>query len=904
MGMVTGWFRRLTGRAHLERDLDRELRFHVDEETERLARTGVPRAEARRRALASFGGLEPIKEAARDARGMRWLGDLAQDLRYAARMMRRSPAFTLAAVVSLAVGIGANAAVFSVTDALVVRPLPVAQPRQLSFLNRAGHDDQNLLFSYPTFDRMRTDVHHASFAAMGSPAGVQATVHGAAQLVTGQLVTGDWFDLLGVRPAAGRLLAPGDAATAGSSAVAVLSYAYWTRAFARDPAIIGSTLPINGVPFTVVGIAGEGFDGMTVGLRVSVWLPVTMQMEAKFFGNASMNNADGHKSWLPQEGVQWLTIIARIPNPTDRGTVLSQVQTIHRRWLEGQTSEMEDAERRSYMLREHVELLPGARGLSPLRDDFSLALTVLMGTVGLVLLTACANLASLLLARSAARGREFALRLSLGAGRARLIRQLLTESLALSMLGGALGVAIGRWGGQALLRLGSSGPNPVPLFLPMDWIFLSFTIALSVMTGVLFGLAPALRFSRASVGSALKSGGRVVDAGSGRMSWGKALVAAQMALSLALMVGAILFLRTFRNLVNVDSGYDRTHVVTARFDPRLAGFKANQLPALFQRLLDQARQIPGVALAALSQAGAVTGSQTTSDITVEGRPRFDGSGNTVREDYVSLDYLQTVGMTIVAGRNFLPSDAGKEPTVAIVNETMARHFFGDVNPLGHKFGYGTPATIEIVGVVRDAKIDGLREAVPPLALYPLAQGPEEFARNLYVRTAGSPDTVKASLARAVQNADPNLAIREVVTLADLTERTVVRERLVSQLTAVFGSLAVVVACLGLFGTVSYSVVRRTNEIGVRLALGASPGGVYWLVLRETLGLVVIGGAAGLAMIIPALKYVSTLLYGLSPRDPATLTMASVVLIAVGLVSGAVPAWRASRVDPLAALRAE
>jgi predicted permease len=392
------------------------------------------------------------------------------------------------------------------------------------------------------------------------------------------------------------LFTAADTTAAGGPPIAVLSHAYWTRAFAREPAVIGTTLAINGTPLTVVGVAAEGFEGMTVGQRVSVWLPVTMQFEARFFGNASMNDADGRKPWLPQDGIQWLTIVARIAPPAKAAAVGAQIQGIDRQWLKGVVAGIRDPQRRAFMEREHVELMPAGRGLSSLRDSFSLALSVLMSTVALVLLIACANLASLLLARSSARGREFALRLSLGAGRGRLVRQLLTESMTLAWLGGLAGLAIARWGGQALLRMGSNGPNPVPLSLPMDWTFLGFTLALSLGTGVLFGLVPALRFSRADVGSALKAGGRVVSAAgtSGSVPWGKVLVVAQMALSLALLVGAILFLRTFRNLIAVDTGFDRTQVVSARFDPRLAGFSEQQLPALYERLLEQARRIPGV----------------------------------------------------------------------------------------------------------------------------------------------------------------------------------------------------------------------------------------------------------------------------------------------------------------------
>jgi predicted permease len=377
-----------------------------------------------------------------------------------------------------------------------------------------------------------------------------------------------------------------------------------------------------------------------------------------------------------------------------------------------------------------------------------------------------------------------------------------------------------------------------------------------------------------------------------------------MALSLALLVGAVLFLRTFQNLLALDTGYERDHVVVARFDPRLAGLTTTQLPALYQRLVDQARLIPGIRTAAMALNGNVSGSARVSSIVIEGRKRAPGSEEDVHEDYVGPDYFATVGITLLRGRDFNLRDDERSPKVAVVNETMARRFFGDASPLAHRFGWDVPVDTEIVGVVRDARVDGLRRPTPMMVYYPLRQHSDEFARCLYVRISGSSVTAKAELARAVAAADHNLAIREVATLAELTERSVSVPKAVSELTGAFGLLAVALACLGLYGTVSYSVTRRTNELGVRLALGASPGRVRWLVLRETMGLVGLGAAVGLVVTLPALTYVASLLFGLSPRDPATLTLATVILLTVGVLAGAVPAWRASRVDPLTALRSE
>jgi predicted permease len=898
------WLMRLFGRERLDRELDRELHFHVDEEARRLEASGVVPVEARRGDLAAFGGPEPIREQARDARGTRWLEDLVKDVRYAVRMMRRSPAFTLAAILSLAVGIGANAAVFGIADALLLRTLDVPRPGELYFLNRAGYDAPNLRFSHPVYERLARDVPGATFAAMGANVRMQADRGDGAKLVVGQLVSGGWFDLLGVTAAAGRLLATDDTANGGGPPVVVLSHAFWVREFAADPAVVGSTVTVNGTPLSVIGVARSGFTGLTVGERVDLWVPVTLQQALRYRSNASIDDADESQPWLSQEGIRWLTIVARVP-PASLAAASGRIASITRADIERRAAGVADADQRAYLLREHVELMPGALGLSSIRDGFSQPLVVLMVTVAAVLLIACANLASLLLARSAARGRELALRVSLGAGRGRLVRQLLTESVTLACLGGLAGLGVARLGSSLLLRLASSGPAPLPIALPLDWRFLGFMAATSLLTGLLFGLGPALRASRGRMGDALRPGGRVTGAASrgGRFTFGRALIVAQVALSLVLLSGAVLFMRTFQNLVTADTGFDRTRVVSARFDPVLAGVPEDELPALYARLLDRARAIPGVSRAAMALKGPVTGSARVSGVSIDRDPYRPGDEGDVREEYVSAGYFETVGMPVIAGRTFVEADDERHPQVALVNETMARHFFGDRDPLGHHFGYGEP-TFEIVGVVRDAHIDGMRRVVPPMAFYPLAQHPDEFAQNLYVRVNGPTDAVRNALRGAVVGADPRLAVREIVTLEELAERTVATNRLVSELTAGFGLLAMMVACLGLYGTVSYSVARRTNEIGVRMALGATAGRVRWLVLRETLSLLVVGSAIGLTLAIWALGYAGTLLYGLSPRDPAALAGATTLLIAIGLVAGAIPAWRASRLSPTLALRTE
>lgn len=900
------WLMRLVRRDRLERELDAELRHHVDEEVRRLEREGLPPAEALRRALASFGGVEPIKEQARDARGTRWLDDLWQDLRYGARMLWRSRGFTAAAVLSLAIGIGANAAMFSVADGLLLRSLPVEKPENLMFLNRAGYGEQNLRFSHPAFLRMQQAVPDARFAARSALARLQVSQGGPAEFAIGELASGEWFDVLGVGAAAGRVLTPDDARELGGKPVVVLSHSYWTRKFGGDPRVVGTTLQVNRVPLTVIGVAEAGFSGITVGSRVDIWLPLTLQHDVRHVSNASMDDADGRKPWVPQDGIAWLTLVVRLPSPASTEAAASRIAAVHRQSLETRVASIEDPEARAYQLRERLELVPASRGLSPLREAFSEPIRILLVTTALVLLIGCANLASLLLARGNARSRELALRLSLGAGRGRIVRQLVTESVLLACLGGVAGLAVARWGGQALLRLAATGPVPIPLDLPFDWRFVGFTIAVSLVTGIAFGLVPALRLSRPDLVEAMKAGRRVAGdlERPTRVPFAKALVVIQVTLALALLVGAVLFLRTFRNLLSVETGLAREQVVTARFDPRLAGFTNDRLPIVYDRLIEQARLIPNARSASLAEMGTLTGgARSSSAILVEGQPVRRGPENNLREDFVDAAHFETVGMTILKGRGFRSHDGASAPKVAVVNESMAQRFFGDIDPVGKHFGYESP-DVEIVGVVRDAKIDGLRRPVPPIAYRLLRQYPDEFPTTLSVRVSGSPDAAKAALARAVAAAEPNLAVRDIATIAELAERTVARERLVSQLTSVFGLLAVAVACLGLYATVSYSVVRRTNEIGVRLALGASPGNLRWLVLRETLVLVGMGVVGGIALVVPTFTFIDTLLFGLSPRDPATLAGAAVGLLLLGALAGLIPAWRASRVDPITALRAD
>jgi len=908
------WMARLLRRDRLERELDKELRFHVEEETNRLAASGVSRDEARRMALASFGGIEPVKEAARDVRGTRWLEDLFRDLRYTGRTMRRNPTFTVAAVLSLAIGIGANTSIFGVLDALLLRTLALPSPAELSYAIRTGPSAEQqrtagrTRFSYPAFVRYADAMKPASTAVAAMSSVVRVQLTGAAgdpsaDLALGQLVSGDWFAVLGVTPQRGRLLTEADDASIGGAPVAVISDGYWARRFARDPSVVGTTVRLNNFPVTIVGIAARGFDGFWVGDPVDIWTPTGLQQQVAYSSNADITDADQRKPWRPQEGVAWLTLVARVRPPATRSAASAAFDIAFRHDLEPRAAAIKNGAQRRFALQTHATLADGSRGMSSIREDFGMAVLVLMATVALVLLIACANLANLLMARGAARSREFAVRLSLGARRGRLVRQLLTESLALSVLGGLVSLLFAQAGSEALLRMASDGPSPLMLDVSAAWPLVAFAIAASIVTGILFGLLPALRFSRVDVHDAVKSGGRVV-ASSGGPSFGRVLVVAQVALSFVLLVGALLFVRTLRNLMTIDPGFEAAHTVTARFDPRMAGYTAATMASLRERLLAGARDIPGAQSAAVAMCGTLANCHSVSDIVVPGRPAGVGDDADVQEDYVNAGYFPALAMTIVSGRNFLDSDTPQSPQVAIVNEAAARHFFGDVSPIGRYFtdGGSTSPQITIVGVVRDSRINGLRETPPRMAFYPYSQHPEVTMRNVYVRTRGDVRQALDEVRGVVRQADRGIAVREVVTLAELEDRSIARERLVSTLTSTFGLLAVAVACLGLYATVSYSVARRQNEIGIRLALGASPASVRWLVLRETLALVGIGLIVGILGTMPTMRLVASLLYGMTAQDPQVLAAAVALLSTVAMLAGAAPAWRASRVDPALALR--
>ncbi len=896
--------RRLLRRDRFEHDLDRELAFHLEEHQRRLEAGGLSPAEARRQARLSLGGVAQVKEATRDVGAARWLTDWWADVRYALRGLRRAPGFAAAAMLTLAIGIGANTAVFGVIDGLLLRSLPVERPAEIELIRRVGLDDANHRgnrFSAAELGQFAAalpdSAHLTSFAPRFR---LYATIGDLPETASGQLVAGSWFPFLGVQPAVGRLIGPGDDQGASAAPVVVLSHRYWTSRFGRDPGVVGSTIRVNGAAVTVIGVTEPGFFGVATGETPDLWLPLGLQADLKYLGNASADDADFLKPWWPQAGIRWLWLLTRIPAGQPVASVEARLAQVYRASLEDQLAGADSATR-EFRLREHVALERADRGVSGLRDQLADPLVALMITVGLVLLITCANLASLLLARSAARRQEMSIRIALGAGRARLVRQVLTESLVLALLGGAASLFVARVGAAALVRSASGPTTPISLEVPFDGRLLAFAAAVSVLTGLLFGLAPALRVAASRPFGELRSAGR---AAADRLRAGRALVAGQVALSLVLVVLAALFARTFHHLTTLDPGYARQGLLAARFDSRAAGYRPDQLPALHQRLLDAVRALPGIRSASLSAYAIGSGSSMTMSFDVPGRSHGPEWDPDAQIEYVTPDFFATTGIPIVTGRAFTPADRDSSRRLAVVSRSAARYFFGTEAVVGRRFGFDGTANLEIAGVAADARFNSLTEEPPKMVYLAALQAPEVVMSSVEVRVDGSAAALAPAIRRAIGGVDRSLPVREVASVADLLERQLAERRMAAEMARLFGALALLLAAVGLYGVMTYSVARRTNELGIRIALGAGARGVRWLVLRDTLGIVLVGLAAGLALAWPAANLVRGLLSGVSPRDPASLLLAAGVLLVVGLAAGAVPAWRASRVEPIQALKAD
>jgi predicted permease len=830
-----------------------------------------------------------------------------QDVRYALRQMRKSPGFTLVAVLTLALGIGANTGIFTLVNAVLLKSLPVPDPEQLFLVRMSDRLAENTRFSYPQFRDMRAALPQAaSVAAMTWPSDFYANFgNRQPEMVRGQLVSGNYFQTIETYPALGRLLTVDDDRTVGGSPVAVISYGCWQRRFGQDRNLIGRKIIVNGMPLEIVGVAAPGFFGAKAGTAPEFWLPTMMQSAVHYAQHYSQTEAaEFDKPWIAQQDISWLQLIVRVKSPQALPQADAALNQLFRQDFERAVLKLTDPQERRAFLRTRLELEPGGRGLPSLRRSFSQSLTVLMGTVGLVLLIACANLANLLLARAAVREREIAVRLSLGATRARLVRQLLTECVLMSGFGAVLGVGVAYWCSAVLPKWASSGATPISLNLAPDARVLFFSTAVALLTGFLFGLAPAVQGTRVEPARALKASARGF-AGSGRgWSLKQTLVASQVALSLVLLVGAGLFLRTLRNFSELDPGFDRDHILTVWLDTHMAGYKQEQLSALYERLIERVEAIPGVRSASLASCGLAIGCGDSSDIYLPGIPHTNGETD-AQERRVSHHFFDTVGIPLVEGRDFATTDNEKTLAVTIVNQTFVREFLKDKNPIGQYFGYDTANDhrFQIVGVVKDARVNDIRESAPPMIYHSIAQDAIDV-ESLDVRTFADPSRLISQVRQAVRSVDPNLPIGGIATLAEQVSSNLAQQRLIARLTTIFGVLALGLACLGLYGVMSYTVARRTSELGIRLALGSTRWSALWVVLRESFIVIGAGILVGACLSLAGTRLVSSMLFGLSPHDPLTLAAAAMLLLLVSVASGLLPAWRAAQVDPMAALRHE
>jgi predicted permease len=852
------------------------------------------------------------------------LATFSQDVRYALRMLRQSPLFTSVAVGSLALGIGANTAIFTLVDAILLRWLPVQNPQELVVLAR-NPSRTSTSFNYPDYrflrDQNRSYTGLMAFSGGGRPTSFTPPDRSAlSQLVALSMVSGNYFDVLGVRPEIGRLFNPADNENEGAHPFAVLSYAFWRRAFGEDTSVVGRDVLLNGARFQVIGVARPGFTGAAVGVSPDVFVPIAM-----------FRTFNPNATWWNTRNMWWLTAIGRLKPRVTREQAEAELGVLWQRILENDPNRRPVAAwDKEYKLNNTAVVLPGSQGYSFLRNQASKPLTILMVTVGLVLLIACANVANLLLARGVARRKEIAVRLAVGAGRSRLVTQMLTESITLSVLGGGAGLAVAWIGVRVLLTFLPRGVFPLELNVSPDIRLLGFAFGLSVVSGLIFGLAPALRASRPDLLPALKSESAFSNIGrSARWDLRRTLVSLQVALSLLLLAGAGLFVRTLANLRGLDPGMNRENLLFVDTNIGQLGYQPQRERAFHERLRDLVQRLPGVRAASLATITPLGGSRWNSTVQIEGyrwkpdeRPHIDMNA-------VAPRYFEAAGIPIVLGRDFRESDnlvalpnrpdppppPGTElpdppgpPRAAIVNEAFARRFCGGQSAIGRRLcldeKWKPARTYEIVGVVRDARYFELRKAVEPMIYQPRYREQGGGFGVLCVRSNDDPNRIVGTIRRLVPEIEGAVTVTETRTMEDNVNRNLVQERFVATLGGFFGLVALLLAAIGLYGVVSQAVTRRTREIGIHMALGAGAPNVLWMVLRDALVMVFAGALVGVPAVLALTRYTESMLFGVKPQDPATLAAVALLLLAVTMLAGFLPALRATRVQPMVALRHE
>src|SRR5947209_1086790 len=915
------FFSRLKGLLHrnsAERELNDEIRAHLQMVEEEKLRQGLSPEDARNAALREFGGVQQIREQYRQMNGIRLLETTGHDIRYRLRMMRRSPGFLFIIIRLLALGIGANTAIFSAIDAVMLRLLPVKDPDQLVLLQSRvkdyprqflrDYEGSNLKepsgltvgtsFAYATFEYLRDHNHvfTETFAFTANDEEMNVGLNGRAESASVKGVSGEFFDALKVTPFAGHLLSTQDDRD-NAPPVAVISHRFWQQKLGEDKDVVGKVIVLNGTPVTIIGVAPGEFYGLEPGITPDIW--ITLHFYAWNWAQLGyLNNGP----LISDQLTWWVQIAGRLKSVSSESDARAELAVLF-----DQNIKTWGGANAPAAATPQLGITSAKQGLGYLRRKFSTSLLLLMGMVGLVLLIACSNVAGLLLARATARQKEIAVRLSLGAGRSRLVRQLLTESVVLAALGGIAGLFFALWLNAVLMRLLSSGNETIHLTLQIDGTVLAFTAIVSVVCGLIFGLVPALPTTRVAPIGALKQGAISTGAREQRFTSGKFMAAAQVTLCLVLLVGAGLFLRTLIKLQTVDLGYDQQHLLFFDTRPGLNGYKDAALVTYYQELQRRLSQIPGVRSVSFSDRAPVGQGSSSTDVEIPGYTA-PGERALVYRHTVGPQYFETLGLPVLRGRPLGEQDAKTAPCSIVVNQKMMRSYFKDANPIGQKIDFGSrkrPWPCEIVGIARDAKYAQLRMDVPPTAYFSYQQRQQiSNFMTFEVRLSGDPAALINSIRQKAQALDKDVPLVKIRTQTEVVSALLFLERMFATLSSAFGGLALTLACVGLYGTMAYAVVRRTREIGVRMALGAARENILAMILRETIWTVVWGLLVGFPLAWFATRLLQAQLFELTPHDPFTLTLAVASIILVTAVAGYVPARRASRMNPMVALRYE
>ena len=892
------FFRRLVHRRRAENDLEEEVQAYFDTMVERRMALGLTREEAKRATRLEYGGAGRVREQVREAQAGAWIEAVFLDARYACRALRKNPGFAAAATLSLGLGLGANIAIFTLVNTVMLQSLAVKDPQGLFFIdNSGGKSGGSSGPPYPCYEILRDHNHYFAGMAAFNEDRFRVTIDGVEEKMTGQYASGSYFDLLGVRAVAGRLLAPADDSVVGrggpDGAMAVISYRLWQRRFGRSPAVLGKEIKVGTTWVRIAGVTPPGFDGLTPGLPVDVTIPMML----------TNNNLRAKRGW-------WFSVVGRLKDGAAVEPARAELDAQFKAY-------MDETGGRGNRYFSGIALVPAAKGLNGLRRKFSKPLGIVMAIAGLVLLIGCANAANLLLARASARRNEMALRLAIGASRGRLVRQLFTEGLLLTGLAAMVGVFLAKWGASALVTLLAGVSGRIILEPHFDGRVMAFTAAVGVLTSLLFSIAPALHASRAD---AAKPGAdkRAADAGAFPLRAGSALVVIQITLSVVLLCGAALFLRSLRNLTSLDAGFQREGVVTVQAEsilpqsaPKPGKETEDELARMgraWEEVLAPVRELAAARVVSASTLSPLSGKDRGVLLKVSGEEPRPGLDEGIHVNQATAGYFDVFGIGLLAGRVFTPADAANSRRVAVLNEAAVQRFFPNANPVGRRVNFpGQRITeeYEIVGVVRDTRYETLRKSAEPMVYVPLQQAFDRLGRvTIAIRARGDAAGILAVLRDRVRKTVPGGFTSGAARLEQQVDESLVEERLLSILANLFGGLALLLAAIGIYGIVSFTVVRRMREIGIRMAIGARRTAVVWLVMRQTLALGGAGLALGIPLVLAAKSYIESELFGIQGSDPGAIGAAMALLLTVALGAGSWPAWRASRLDPMISLRHE